>query len=71
MLDTLISKKMHILLIDDEPYNIMAFKLILRKHPQLKIEEAFNGQRAIEKVTNIKRICSRSCKNQPNQKDSI
>lgn len=50
--------KRRILVVDDEPYNIMAVKLIMQtacdenvqKHLEYLIDEAENGKVAIEKV---------------------
>lgn len=35
---------------DDEPYNIMIFKLFLRNEEEFLIDSAYNGKEAIEKL---------------------
>ena len=47
-------KNRRILIVDDEPYNILALQIILQKsgYPQIKefIDSANNGQEAVQKV---------------------
>lgn len=43
MLDSLFSDIVNILIVDDEPFNIIAFKLILSKYNHFKFEDAYNG----------------------------
>ena len=49
-------KNRRILLVDDEPYNILALQIILQKsgYPHVKdfIDSANNGQEAVQKVNN-------------------
>ena len=47
-------KNRRFLIVDDEPYNILALQIILQKsgYPQIKefIDSANNGQEAVDKV---------------------
>ena len=51
-----LNKDRRILLVDDEPYNIMGLKILFSQAGYesilSKIDHAFNGQEAIEKVYN-------------------
>ncbi|KAM3129549.1 hypothetical protein pb186bvf_018373 [Paramecium bursaria] len=46
----LLPEKTLFLVVDDQPTNIFAFHLILRKFTNLQIDEAYNGEQAITKV---------------------
>ncbi|CAD8081014.1 unnamed protein product [Paramecium sonneborni] len=39
-----------ILIVDDSPVNVIAFRLILRKYDYITVEEAYNGEQAIQKI---------------------
>jgi hypothetical protein len=39
----MVDKRAAILIVDDEPFNILAFKLVLKRFNELFIDNAFNG----------------------------
>jgi hypothetical protein len=38
------------LIVDDEPFNVLAVKLVFRHFPWVKLEEAYNGMDAVRIV---------------------
>ncbi len=51
-LNEFFTEKTRILIVDDTAFNILGLKLILSNISNFIIDEAFNGQQAIDKIAN-------------------
>ncbi|CAD8162046.1 unnamed protein product [Paramecium pentaurelia] len=50
MMKMLFPEPCTILVVDDSPVNVIAFRLILTKYDFITVEEAYNGEQAIQKI---------------------
>ncbi|CAD8139445.1 unnamed protein product [Paramecium pentaurelia] len=50
MMKILFPQPCTILVVDDSPVNVFAFRLIMKKYDFINIEEAYNGEQALQKI---------------------
>ncbi|CAD8052968.1 unnamed protein product [Paramecium sonneborni] len=55
MMSNLFPQPINILVVDDSPVNVFAFRLIMQKYDFITIDEAYNGEQAIQKIRNSRK----------------